>query len=174
MAETGQIVANPVTGERLRWHLTEADTGGRLTRAEIWVRPGGGVFVEHVHPHSEERFEVLRGRMIVERDGEPSILVQDERARIPAGTPHRWRNGGEDELHVIVDILDPHGFEFMIEDAFAAARAGQTDGQGRVKLLPGAVFVRTHSRSTRPTSPPLAIQRLVVPPLALLARALGT
>jgi quercetin dioxygenase-like cupin family protein len=173
MAETGQMITNPVTGERLRWHLTEADTGGRLVRAEIFVRPGGGVFVEHLHPESEERFEVLRGRMILERDGEPSVLVRGERARIPAGVPHRWRNGSAEELHVIVDVVDPCGFEHMIEDAFAAARAGRTDGKGRVKLLPGAAFLRSHARSTRPTSPPLRLQRLLVPPLALLGRVLG-
>jgi mannose-6-phosphate isomerase-like protein (cupin superfamily) len=174
MPHTGQIVENPVTGERFRWHLTESDTDGRLARAEVWVRPGGGVFVEHLHPHSEERFELLGGRMIVERDGEPSVLVAGERARIPAGTPHRWRNGGHEELHLFIEIDDPRGFEHMIDDVFAAARAGRTDTNGRVKLLPAAALMRAHARNTQPTSPPLALQRLLVPPLALIARALGS
>jgi mannose-6-phosphate isomerase-like protein (cupin superfamily) len=173
MAEKGRIVENPVTGERFRWHLTEADTGGRLVRAEVWVRPGGGVFVEHLHPQSEERFEVLCGRMIVEQDGEPSVLLAGERARIPAGVPHRWRNGGDEELHLFLDVDDPCGFEHMIEDAFAAARAGRTSADGRLRLLPGAALLRAHGRNTRPTSPPLAIQHVAVPALAFVARALG-
>jgi hypothetical protein len=87
--------------------------------------------------------------------------------------PHRWRNGGADELHTIIDVHDPRGFEHMIEDAFAAARAGQTDRAGRLKLLPGAAFVRAHAANTRPTYPPLPLQRVVIPTLGLLARVLG-
>jgi mannose-6-phosphate isomerase-like protein (cupin superfamily) len=173
MAHAEQIIENPVTGERFRWHLTSSDTDGRLARAEVWVRPGGGVFVEHLHPHSEERFEVLGGRLILEVDGESRVLVGGERTRFRAGVPHMWRNGGDEELHLFIEVHDPLGFEDMIEDAFGAARAGQTDARGRPKLLPGAVMLRSHAQSTRPTSPPARVQRLLVPPLALLARVLG-
>jgi mannose-6-phosphate isomerase-like protein (cupin superfamily) len=173
MATSGQIIDNPVTGERFRWHLTSGDTGGRLARAEVWVRPGGGVFVEHLHPDSEERFEVLHGRMIVEVDGEPRVVLGGETARVPAGVAHKWRNGGNEKLHLIIDVHNPCGFEDMIEDAFAAARAGQTDRAGRLKLLPGAAFVRAHAANTRPTYPPLPLQRVLVPTLGLLARVLG-
>ena len=31
---TTSLIDNPVTGERFRWHLTAADTGGRLVRAD--------------------------------------------------------------------------------------------------------------------------------------------
>jgi mannose-6-phosphate isomerase-like protein (cupin superfamily) len=173
MATSGQIIDNPVTGERFRWHLTSGDTGGRLARAEVWVRPGGGVFVEHLHPDSEERFEVLHGRMIVEVDGEPRVVLGGETARVPPGVAHKWRNGGNEKLHLIIDVHNPRGFEDMIEDAFAAARAGQTDRAGRLKLLPGAAFLRAHAANTRPTYPPLPLQRVLVPTLGLLARVLG-
>jgi mannose-6-phosphate isomerase-like protein (cupin superfamily) len=85
MARKGQIMENPVTGERFRWHLTEADTGGRLVRAEAWVNPGGGVRTEHFHPHSGERFEVLSGRMTLERGGEPHVLLGGDRTAVAPG-----------------------------------------------------------------------------------------
>jgi quercetin dioxygenase-like cupin family protein len=159
MARKGQIVENPVTGERFRWHLTEADTGGRLVRAEAWVRPGGGVRAEHFHPLSEERFEVLAGRMTLERGGEPHVLLGGDRATVAAGVPHRWCNGGDEELHMFIEVENPSGFEHMIEDAFAG---------GHMKLLPGAAFARRHAESIRVTSPPVWLQRVVVPPLAWL------
>jgi hypothetical protein len=59
MASAGETIESPVAGERFKWHQTAADTGGRLVRHEGWVRPGGGVRLEHVHRHSEERFELL-------------------------------------------------------------------------------------------------------------------
>ena len=124
MADLGRISENPVTGERLRWHLRPSETDGRLARAELWVSPGGGVLVEHLHPHSEERFEVLRGRMVLESGGETRVLLGGERARVRSETPHRWRNGGDEELHLFLEVDDPRGFDDMIEDAFAAARAG--------------------------------------------------
>jgi mannose-6-phosphate isomerase-like protein (cupin superfamily) len=173
MATTDQIIDNPVTGERLRWHLTSADTGGRLARAEMWVRAGGGVEVEHFHPHSEERFEVIGGRMTLERGGQTHVLLGGDCERVPPGVPHRWRNAGDGELHLFIDIADPHGFEEMIEDAFAAARGGGVDSAGRMRLLPGAAFARRHGESIRVTSPPPWLQSVVVPPLALIARAVA-
>jgi mannose-6-phosphate isomerase-like protein (cupin superfamily) len=173
MARPGQTTHNPVTGERFRWHQTQQDTDGELARAEVWVSPGGGVFVEHVHPRSEERFEVLSGRMILERDGAEQVLVAGQEARVTAGTPHRWRNGSCDELHLFLELHDPQGFEDMIEEVFAAARAGATNAEGRMRLLPGAAMLRRHARNTRPATPPAAVQRVIVPPLALLARVVG-
>jgi quercetin dioxygenase-like cupin family protein len=155
---------NTVTGERFRWHLTEADTGGRLVRAEVWVRAGGGVRAEHFHPHSEERFEVLSGRMTLERGGHSHVLLGGDRASVGAGVPHRWCNAGDEELHMFIEVHDPRGFEYMIEDAFAA---------GQLKLLPGAAFARRHAESIRVTSPPLWLQRFLIPPLAWLS-ARGT
>jgi hypothetical protein len=49
MATEHDIFENPATGERVRWHLRAADTGGEMVRAEFWVRPRGGVPIEHVH-----------------------------------------------------------------------------------------------------------------------------
>lgn len=96
-------ITNPVTGERVRWHLTSADTGGRLVRAEWWVLPGGAVSFDH--REAEERFEVLAGRMTAELDGRVLVVGRGERLAIPAGVPRRLRNGGDEELHFLVDVL---------------------------------------------------------------------
>jgi hypothetical protein len=62
--------------------VTAEETGGRLTRTEIWVP------ADHVEPRAETRFEVLRGRMVLEREGRH---------------PYRWCNGDSEELHVIME-----------------------------------------------------------------------
>lgn len=164
------MIENPVTGERFRWHLTSADTGGRLARAEVWVRPGGGVSVEHFHPHATERFEVLSGRMCVECRGKERVLLGGERHEVPAGAAHRWRNAGEEELHLFIEVSTPSGFEDMVEDAFLAAQRGESGPDGRIKLLPGAVYARTHWEAIRVTSPPPWLQRVIIPPLVPVGR----
>jgi quercetin dioxygenase-like cupin family protein len=173
MAQPGEVVHNPITGERYRWQLTSAETGGELARAEVRVRPGGGSTIEHVHPYSEERFEVLAGRMILEVNGFRQVLVRGDRGRVGAGVPHRWWSSstGDEELRVLLEVRDPRGYEAMIDDAFVAARTGQIDESGRMRPLSAAMFLDRHRESFRPTRPPEWALRVAVPPLARLARA---
>jgi hypothetical protein len=45
MAKTGDVIENPATGQRLRFLLTSADSGGELFRAEgaFPLDPGAGL-----------------------------------------------------------------------------------------------------------------------------------
>jgi mannose-6-phosphate isomerase-like protein (cupin superfamily) len=160
---------NPATGERIRWLLRAAQTGGELVRLEMWTVPGGGVLGTHVHPRSTERFEVLSGQLILESGGEERLVSAGENACVPAATPHRWHNGGTDELHMIVELDRPGEFEGMIEASFAAGRAGRFDARGRMKPLAAAALVHRYSEVIQPPWPRW-LQRLVIPPLALAGR----
>jgi mannose-6-phosphate isomerase-like protein (cupin superfamily) len=85
--------------------VTAEETGGRLTRTELWVP------ADHVEPRAETRFEVLRGRLVLERAGRHQVLLAGERARVRPGVPYRWCNGGTEELHVVmeVEVIPPAG-----------------------------------------------------------------
>ena len=63
MAYAGQIIENPVSGERITFRETAADTGGELLAIDLELRPDGHVPGMHVHPIQEERFEVTDGTM---------------------------------------------------------------------------------------------------------------
>ena len=63
MAYTGQTIINPVSGERITFLQTSADTDGELLEFELELTPDGHVPGAHVHPAQEERFHVLSGRM---------------------------------------------------------------------------------------------------------------
>jgi mannose-6-phosphate isomerase-like protein (cupin superfamily) len=108
MTSMPTTIANPVTGERVRWHLTSADTGGRLVRAERWVRPGGAVGFGGAHRQAEERFEVLAGRMTADLDGRVQVVGRGDRIAIPPRVPRRLWNGDDAELHFLVDVLFAH------------------------------------------------------------------
>jgi mannose-6-phosphate isomerase-like protein (cupin superfamily) len=173
MTRHGQILENPVTGERVKWHLTSADTDGRLVRAEWWASPGGGVRSEHVHRDAEERFEVLAGHMAAELDGKRVDLGPGERIVLPAGIPHRWWNAGGDDLHFLVEVEPPGHFEQTIETFFGLARERGTKADGSVGLLQLAVMARAFGFEAYPTSPPLPVLRAAAAVLAPLGRALG-
>jgi mannose-6-phosphate isomerase-like protein (cupin superfamily) len=171
MATRGQVIENPASGERLKWHLTTADTDGRLLRLEVWARPGGGVPSRHLHTGSEERFEVIAGTMAVRRGGETMELTRGQRATVPAGTEHSWWNPSSDEeLHFMAEVEPALRFEPMLETAYGVAR----DRGGReMGLLQLAVLMREFGSESRPTRPPYWIQRPLFAALAPIGRALG-
>ena len=65
MAKRGDVVEHPVTGERITFLKTAQDTGGEYSRSDLRVRPRGFVAVPHVHPRTEETFEILSGKLFV-------------------------------------------------------------------------------------------------------------
>jgi quercetin dioxygenase-like cupin family protein len=87
-SKAGDVVENPVTGERVVVRVGTEDSGGRMLVADAYVRPGGAVTGEHVHPAIEEYFTVVRGRVGFRLDGRETVARPGERLHVPAGTAH--------------------------------------------------------------------------------------
>lgn len=138
-----RTIENPATGERLKWLVSSAESGGELVRAELWVRPGGGARGQHLHRRSEERLQLLAGTMELRVGRSRRLLRAGDRATIPAGLPHGWRNAGPEELHLIVELDAPRQFEQLTEALCALARAGRTGRRGQPRLRDAA---RLHAR----------------------------
>ncbi len=173
MSKAGDVIENPVTGERVVVRVGTEDSGGDLLAVDGYVKPGGAVAGEHVHPAIDERFTVLRGRVGFRIDGRESIAEPGERLHVPAGTAHDWWNAGDEEAHVRVEIRPGGRFEEMALNLFGLAQDGKTNSRGMPNLLQAAIFVREFSDVLYFTRPPLWVQRLLFGALALLARALG-
>ncbi|MBV9535299.1 MAG: cupin domain-containing protein [Solirubrobacterales bacterium] len=63
MAHAGQTIVNPVSGERITFRKTAADTNGEYLEIDVELTPDGAVPGMHVHPHQEERFEIISGNL---------------------------------------------------------------------------------------------------------------
>ena len=98
MIRTGDTIHNPVTGERITFHATSADTNGESVVIECTVQPDGFVAATHLHPSQSERFAVIEGTLGVKVGKEKRTLGQGEIAIVEPGTPHRFWNGGNDEV----------------------------------------------------------------------------
>jgi quercetin dioxygenase-like cupin family protein len=163
------LVHDPVQQYRLRFSQE-----GDVLRIELWVDPGGGVSVEHFHPRTEERFEVLEGEVTFRVDGKKQRAGPGERAIAPAGARHTFENTGSEVAHVVTHAepaLDLQGF---LEEAAALARAGKYTRRGIPKglgaLLEAADFAERYRESVVLTFPPPAVQRILLPRLARLER----
>lgn len=95
MARRGDVVENPMTGERVTFLETASDTGGELLRFE-YVLPPRFSIPEHVHPRQEERHEVLSGTLTGRGGGESGSTARAPSARrawpTPGATPARTGN----------------------------------------------------------------------------------
>ncbi|HEX5851368.1 MAG TPA: cupin domain-containing protein [Rubrobacter sp.] len=173
MSRAGDVIENPVTGERVVVRVGTEDSGGDLLVIDGYVKPGGAVTGEHVHPSIDEDFTVLRGRVGFRIDGLESVAEPGTCLHVPAGTAHDWWNAGDEEAHVRVEIRPGARFEEMAINLFGLAQDGKTNSRGMPNLLQAAILAREFSDVLYFTRPPLWVQRLLFGSLAWLARLLG-
>jgi quercetin dioxygenase-like cupin family protein len=173
MIRAGDAIENPVTGERLVFRQTSAETNGEAVVFETFVKPHGFVAAAHVHPYQEERFQVLRGRVGFRVGREDIVAGPGQRLTAPAGTPHKWWNAGDDEAHFVCEVRPARQFEQLIETMFGLAADGKTGRKGMPNPLRLAVIAQHHFDDVRLPFPPAWMQRMGLAMGAPLGRLLG-
>ena len=101
-------------------------------------------------------------------------------AVVPAGTRHAYRNESDATAHMVCHVRSPSTLQPFLEDAAALGRAGLTTRHALPKspraLMIAGLLVQANRDMVElgfPPLPPAAIQRVVMPPLAALARRRG-
>ncbi len=173
MSKAGDVYENPVTGERAVIRIGTDETGGELLAVDLYVRPGGAVMGEHLHPAIEERFTPLRGQVGIRLSGQDVVGELGKTLIAPAGMTHAWWNAGPEEALVRIEIRPAARFEEMILNAFGLAQDGKVNRKGMPKLLQLAVFAREFDDVVWFTRPPRVVQRVLFAILAPIARLLG-
>jgi quercetin dioxygenase-like cupin family protein len=173
MIHAGDTIENPVTGERIVFHQTSRETNGEAVVFETFVQPHGFVAAAHVHPKQEERFEIVSGTLGLNVDGEEIVAGPGETVTIPAGTPHRFSNAGDDEVRFRCEVRPALQFEQLLETMFALAADGKTNRKGMPNPLRLAVIARAHFDVVRLPFPPAFLQRIGLTLGAPLGRLVG-
>jgi mannose-6-phosphate isomerase-like protein (cupin superfamily) len=172
VARAGDEIRNG-RGDRLVFRRTAADTNGDVLEYDVFFRPGGLGAQEHVHPSQEERHEVVSGELGMVVGGRNRVLRAGDVEVVPPGTPHSLRRLNDDEIHMRVEIRPALRQEQFIETLFGLDRDGKTNEKGLPGLLQLAVIGTEFSEEGRGTRPPLAVQKVLLPPLAALGRLRG-
>lgn len=177
VSRAGQVHENPVTGERAVVRVGSEESGGGLSIADLYVRPGGAVAGEHVHPGIEEVFTVVAGSVGFRVGGQEDVAGPGRRLVVPPRVAHYWWNAGEEEAHAIVELRgEAHlldGFVLMLSNVFGLARDGKTDAKGKPGLLQAALTLREFDGVIRFFEPPPVVQKVLFGALAPVARLLG-
>ena len=170
MAEPGQVLENPATGERFVFVKTAKETGGELVAFDAIGPPSGFGTQRHVHPHHEERYEVISGAIGLDVAGRKQVLRAGDTGLVPPGTPHRVFAVEAGEPRVRFELRPAHRIEAFLERYVELGRTGQFTKRGYPRLLPGAAMAREFEHEGYATRPPLAVQRAVLGPLVWLHR----
>lgn len=170
MAQAGQIIENPVTGDTLIFHQTAQDTGGGLLRLEEVKSVSFKGPPAHFHPHQEERFEVLEGTARLRVNGKEHILRDGESIIIPPNTSHTWGNGGNTPVRVITEFRPALHIENFFESLYILPYLKHSSNLARPGMLQMALLSLEYE-SFLP-SIPIPLQKLIflsLKPFALLS-----
>jgi quercetin dioxygenase-like cupin family protein len=173
MAYAGQILNNPVSGERIEFIATSRDTDGERLEFELELAPDGHVPGAHVHPEQEERFHVLEGTMKFRLGMRTIVAGPGDTVVVPKGRVHRFCNGGDAPARARVEVLPAFDMEQLFETTVELANEGHVTRKGMPKPLHLALFVRRFEREVRAPFPPAWTVRVLMAPLAALARRRG-
>jgi quercetin dioxygenase-like cupin family protein len=171
--QNGEIFENPVTRERATLLELPFQNPEKRATVELTALAGARVVGEHLHPAIVERFTVLEGELTVKRDGDTSVLRQDETATVEPGVWHDWWNAADRDALVRVEVTPGERFAHMIETLFGLARLGHTNAKGMPDPLQLALFAQEFSDVLVFRKPPPAAQRAIFGALAPIARRRG-
>ena len=163
-----ELMHDPVRRQRIRFSQV-----GDVLHADVWAAPGGDV-PAHFHPSQEERFEVLEGTVRFVVGGKRVNAAPGTRVVVAAGVKHSFRNTGDVEAHLRIEVEPALRLRGFLEEAAALARARRYTRHGLPRrpraLVELADLMARYADITVMAFPPPAIQRLTLRPLARLQR----
>jgi quercetin dioxygenase-like cupin family protein len=147
--------------------------GDRLL-VETWLDDGGHL-PEHFHPTLDETWQTLDGAVRVKLDGTwRDLLPADGAVPVPRNTRHELRNVSGRQAHLMATATPPGGLEEFLTESAQAAREGLYNARNLPTSWRGALWVARFAHRFRHetvmTSPPPAVQRVVLPVVARFAR----
>lgn len=141
--------------------------------AEVLLEPNGFKPPAHVHPRQQQRVEVLDGSLGIQIGRRHTVVGVGARIVVPAGTPHRLWNAGDETAQIIVELTPALRFESLVETLAALAADGHTNAAGVPSPLHLAVIARAHFDTARLAFPPASVQRVLLSLAAPFGQAIG-
>ncbi len=160
-------------GERLTLLNTGQETNGEVLVIDVSFKPTAETNVlkwqeVHVHPHQEERFEVISGTVRFRVGNREQILTAGQTITGPPNTPHAWSSADGKDIHMRAELRPA----LHTDAAFSSAQHVHAT-RGSVSLLQAAVIMSEFDGIPYPTKPPPLLMKGLVKVLAPIGRLLG-
>ena len=161
MPEPGQLISNPITGERIVFRRTAAQTGGELLEFDVELRPGGVIAgFPHRHPQTEH-FHVTAGRLVGWVQGRGAVsYATGQKFTIQSNLDHLLGNGAAGRTRARVVVRPPDRFDEFFETVFELSAGRGPGGLGRVAAMRRALALAREIHLTPSIVPRSVQQRL--------------
>lgn len=150
----------------------------RREGSDLWVYTwleDGGHLPEHYHPSLEEHWETMEGAARVSLDGVWRDLVPaDGPVLVARNVRHALRNESGRVARMRTRVTPAGRLDEFLTESARAARDGLYNARNMPTSFRGATWLAEFALRFRDesvmTSPPPALQRILLPPLARFAR----
>jgi quercetin dioxygenase-like cupin family protein len=160
-------IEDPVRRQRIAFSGDAA-----VLRAEVWTAPGGDV-PPHYHPSQTERFDVISGDVEFRVGRTRRRARAGEQLTADPGVVHAFKNVGSTDALVRIEAEPALRLQAFLEEAATLARAGKYSRRGVPRGFRAAAeladLMKRYADVTVMASPPRAVQRLLLAPLARFA-----
>jgi quercetin dioxygenase-like cupin family protein len=172
-----ETISEPTT-ERIHDPVHRVSYSFERDGENLWVHSwmeDGGHLPEHFHPLQEERWEALEGTVRVKLDGTwRDLMPGDGPVSVAPNVRHELKNNSGSPARLRTEVLPGLRLEEFLTDSARAARDGLYNARNMPRGWRGAVWLSDFALRFRDetvmTSPPPALQRLVLPLFARFAR----
>lgn len=172
MAKKGKTLSNKITGEKISWIDTSADTNGGHILFDFEIAPKGFVPVRHLHPSQDEHFEILSGSLRLELNGKTKELKAGDKIIVPRGQPHQWWNDSTDTtVKAKIKFIPALKTEIFFEQFFGLANNGKTKKDGSPKFM--QIMAMSNEYDIYISGPPVPLQKIMSFVLGGIARLSG-
>ena len=168
-----EMITEPVHDPLHRVAYSFRDEGDRLW-VSTWLEDAGHL-PEHFHPSLEERWEVLDGSVRLKLDGKWRDVVPDDGPVLVAPyVRHELRNVSGRQARLRTEVIPGGRLQEFLTESARGAREGLYNRRNLPTSLRGALwlarFAHRYRDETIMCSPPPAVQRVLLPVVAALAR----
>jgi len=173
MAYPHKCIANPVTGQQIRFIRTARDTGGALLEMQSAFGPHSVEPPAHFHPLQEEEFTILEGCLCTRINGHLEVWEEGDVFRIPRGAVHAMWNASDLPALVQWTVTPALGTEYFFETAMGLAKDGRLGASGKPRILQAALLAQQFRKEFRLAKPHPLLQGVLFTFLRPLARLRG-
>ena len=173
MIHKGDKIENKRTGQLMLFMQTGAETNGELLQIECFSPVSSAREPLHVHPHQENRFQVLSGELRFQIGSTEQTARAGDVISIPKNIPHRFWNSGEAEAHYIQEFCPAMKIDGFFETFFALARDEKLNKQGAPNVFRAALIMLKYKNELRLAKPQWILQKTLFSILAPVSKLLG-
>ena len=167
-----------VTAEKIHDPIHRSSYAFRHEGESLWVYTwleDGGHLPEHFHPSLEEHWEVVEGTASVKLDGRwRELRPEDGPVLVAPGVRHELKNASGATARLQTEVTPGGRLEGFLVESARGAREGLYNARNMPTSVRGALWIADLAQRFRDEtvmcSPPPAVQRVVLPLMARLAR----